>query len=86
MAEGYHACMQRHLAVRAHPYTLPSLGRPIGIPFGGTTPLLCVVQGLDLPVMESLNPPAQAYSSSRLQLVPGPQSWHASLPWRYTAP
>ena len=70
MSEGCHACMQRHMAVRAHPYTLPSLDRPSGIPPGGTIPLLGVVQGLDLPVLETPNP-HRVSSSSRSQPVPG---------------
>ena len=84
MAEGYRACMQRHLAVRAHPYTLPSLDRPSGIPSGGTTLSLCVVRGLDMPVLETPNP-RRASFSSRSQPVPGPQSLHAFLLQRYIA-
>ena len=76
--------MRRHLAVRAHPCTLPSLDQPSGILSGGTTLLLCVVRALDLPVLETPNP--RASSSSRSQPVPGPKSWYAFLLQRYTAP
>ena len=84
MAGGYLACMQRHLAFRAHLCILPSLDRPSSIPSGGTTLLLCMVRALDLSVLETPNP--RASSGSRPQPVPGPQSWHAFLLQRYTAP